>query len=359
MLTNKQRKLLKRAVIYSTCVRTQAIIAFALPFLWMFLIFIDNVVLDGQDFFTFGFWLMPVLELIDLAFLLVQGLYIRFAVRSKEWNDIVEKANITLQEPKTDELLIKAVSAGVLSAALANDNVGAEFRMDATVRLFKEMQAIRHMAMKMCVIFRERIPNRIHYVLAIVLIPTLVLTGTYVYRYIDILTTNSYDSKIAAASVYQAKEALEQGCQKVYIDDPLKDFDSNGYEVSGYLYENDTISNDSYIMIKIDNEGIITDVDYIFGVDVNDTKEANLERIQVELDKLHEMLMDSDLDAKTDYLTEKPYFPEETIEDFMNHSYYERMTSRFKGYFQVGYITSEKAEHDSNDDSYFYFMMGS
>ena len=40
-----------------------------------------------------------------------------------------------------------------------------------------------------------------------------------------------------------------------------------------------------------------------------DTKEANLERIQVELDKLHEMLMDSDLDAKTDYLTEKPYFP--------------------------------------------------
>ena len=182
MLTNKQRKLLKRAVIYSTCVRTQAIIAFALPFLWMFLIFIDDVVLDGQDFFTFGFWLMPVLELIDLAFLLVQGLYIRFAVRSKEWNDIVEKANITLQEPKTDELLIKAVSAGVLSAALANDNVGAEFRMDATVRLFKEMQAIRHMAMKMCVIFRERIPNRIHYVLAIVLIPTLVLTGTYVYR---------------------------------------------------------------------------------------------------------------------------------------------------------------------------------
>lgn len=179
------------------------------------------------------------------------------------------------------------------------------------------------------------------------------------YRYIDILTTNSYDSKIAAASVYQAKEALEQGCQKVYIDDPLKDFDSNGYEVSGYLYENDTISNDSYITIKIDNEGIITDVDYIFGVDVNDTKEANLERIQVELDKLHEMLMDSDLDAKTDYLTEKPYFPEETIEDFMNHSYYERMTSRFKGYFQVGYITSEKAEHDSNDDSYFYFMMGS
>ena len=43
MLTNKQRKLLKRAVIYSTCVRTQAIIAFALPFLWMFLIFIDDV----------------------------------------------------------------------------------------------------------------------------------------------------------------------------------------------------------------------------------------------------------------------------------------------------------------------------
>ena len=153
MLTNKQRKLLRRAVIYPTCVRTQAFIAFTLPFLWMFLIFIDNVVLDGQDFFTFGFWLMPVLELIDLAFLLVQGLYIRFAVRSKEWNDIVEKANITLQEPKTDELLIKTVSAGVLSAALANDNVGAGFRMDATVRLFKQMQAIRHMAMKMCVIF--------------------------------------------------------------------------------------------------------------------------------------------------------------------------------------------------------------
>ena len=45
MWTNKQRKLLKRAVIYSTCVRTQAIIAFALPFLWMFLIFIDDVAL--------------------------------------------------------------------------------------------------------------------------------------------------------------------------------------------------------------------------------------------------------------------------------------------------------------------------
>lgn len=83
MLTTKQKQLLRRAVLYPSMVITEMFVCFLLPFLWLLLIMIDDLVLQGQELFTVGFYAMPVLVFILLIILMGQGLYIQRARAKK------------------------------------------------------------------------------------------------------------------------------------------------------------------------------------------------------------------------------------------------------------------------------------
>ena len=53
----------------------------------------------------------------------------------------------------------------------------------------------------------------------------------------------------------------------------------------------------------------------------------------------------------------KPYFPQEIIDKFMDHSYYEDFTGEYLDSFSVGFITEEEENYELYGETYFYFMM--
>ena len=238
MLTTKQKQLLKRAVLYPSMVITEMFVCFLLPFLWLLLIMIDDLVLQGQELFTVGFYAMPVLVFILLIILMVQGLYIQRATRKEDWMEMVKMAKGKLEDPETNMLLEKAANVGFLAASLMTpEGFYAGARMAAEARLLKRMKAIRNTAIQMCILFREKVPNRIPYMLALIFVPVIILVGLYGFRYIDTIQTNRADAQRTADVVYHIEDVLDTTCADTYIQDPLAKFDRIGYTITADLYD--------------------------------------------------------------------------------------------------------------------------
>ena len=355
MLTDKQKKLLQRAVIYPTIVITGMVLSFTIPFLWLFLFMIDDLVLESQEFFVVGLYALFILVFIILAILFVLGIYIQRAVRKKEWIEMADMAKLKLEGSDGISLLEKAANIGLAMTPL---NFTSPAGMIAEVRLYKRMKAIRNAAMQMGVLFREKIPNRITYTFVFVLIPVVLLLGLFGFRYIDSIQTNRGDAQSTAKVVDHIEDVFETTCTDLYVQDPLAQFDRNGYTISGDLYEEGKISyKSSQIEIRVNNEGQIQSVDYRLGVNVQDTKENNLTRMEQELEQLYDLLMETDVEMTSESLKAKPYFPQEMIDAFMDHSYYEDISGEAEKDFYVGYITSEEENYELYGETYFYFMM--
>lgn len=359
MLTKKQKQLLRRAVLYPSMVITEMFVCLLLPFLWLLLIMIDDLVLQGQKLFTVGFYAMPVLVFILLIILMGQGLYIQRATRKEDWMEMVKMAKGKLEDPETNMLLEKAANVGFLTASLMTpEGFYAGARMAAEARLFRRMKSIRNMAMQMCILFREKIPNRIPYILALVLVPAGIMLSVYGVRYVDIIQTNRADAQRTAQVIYHIEDIFETTCADIYAQDPLEKFDRDGYTISADLYEEDMITYESSgIELSVNNEGQIQSVDYRLGVNVLDTKENNLTRMQQELDLLYSLLMETKVEMTSPNYYVKPYFPQEIIDKFMSHSYYEDFSGESLEAFHIGYITKEEENYEPYGETYFYFSM--
>lgn len=359
MLTTKQKQLLRRAVLYPSMVITEMFVCFLLPFLWLLLIMIDDLVLQGQKLFTVGFYAMPVLVFILLIILMGQGLYIQRATRKEDWVEMVKMAKGKLEDPETNMLLEKAANVGFLAASLMTpEGFYAGARMAAEARLLKRMKAIRNTAIQMCILFREKIPNRIPYILVLVLVPAGIMLSLYGVRYVDIIQTNRADAQRTAQVIYHIEDIFETTCADIYAQDPLEKFDRDGYTISADLYEEDMITYESSeIELSVNNEGQIQSVDYRLGVNVLDTKENNLTRMQQELDLLYSLLMETKVEMTSPNYYVKPYFPQEIIDKFMSHSYYEDFSGGSLETFHIGYITQEEENYEPYGETYFYFSM--
>ena len=320
---------------------------------------IDDLVLQGQELFTVGFYAMPVLVFILLIILMGQGLYIQRATQKEDWIEMVKMAKGKLEDPETNMLLEKAANVGFLTASLMTPEgfyVGT--RMVAEARLLKRMKAIRNTAIQMCILFREKIPNRIPYILVLVLVPAGIMLSLYGVRYVDIIQTNRADAQRTAQVIYHIEDIFETTCADIYAQDPLEKFDRDGYTISADLYEEDMITYESSeIELSVNNEGQIQSVDYRLGVNVLDTKENNLMRMQQELDLLYGLLMETKVEMTSPNYYVKPYFPQEIIDKFMSHSYYEDFSGESLEAFHIGYITQEEENYEPYGETYFYFSM--
>lgn len=359
MLTTKQKQLLRRAVLYPSMVITEMFVCFLLPFLWLLLIMIDDLVLQGQELFTVGFYAMPVLVFILLIILMGQGLYIQRATRKEDWMEMVKMAKGKLEDPETNMLLEKAANVGFLAASLMTpEGFYAGARMAAEARLLKRMKAIRNTAIQMCILFREKVPNRIPYMLALIFVPVIILVGLYGFRYINTIQTNRADAQRTAQVIYHIEDIFETTCADIYAQDPLEKFDRDGYTISADLYEEDMITYDSsHISIEVNNQGQIESVDYRLGVNILDTKENNLVRMEQELDTLYSLLMETQVEMTSENFRVKPYFPPAIIDKFMSHSYYEDFSGESLEAFHIGYITQEEENYEPYGETYFYLSM--
>lgn len=201
-----------------------------------------------------------------------------------------------------------------------------------------------------------RIPKARKYVLPIVLFLVILLIAVYIPQYISSRQKTDQQIAIASRSVYELQASLEKGCDYVNMSDPKERYRSGGYQVNGYLYSYDEPYG-SYINVTIENDGVIREVDYCIGIDIQADKEENLKKAETDIRKLNVMLKDSNVKASSAELLEDCTLLEEFETQFQESSYYECFLSRKNETTSVNYMTDPEEQYDEYSESDIYFSI--
>lgn len=222
----------------------------------------------------------------------------------------------------------------------------------------RKMRSVKEDVCRMAEIYRMKVPRAKGYVWLMSLVPILLLTAVYIPEFAASSRKAAQERERAAAVVYEVRDALESGCANVIIDDTAEEYQSYGYQVLVELYGRDG-KDHSRISLYIGNDGLISEVNYVLTIDIQDTKEANLERAQQNAAKLHEMLAASGAGAAEPVLLEQPELPDAFINQFLSGSYYDSINIHDENAnCSALYSTDPEDVNNEHDSFYFYLSMG-
>lgn len=366
MLDEEQKKIIKRYCIFPSLALAFLIVCMAIGLLWIILNMLGDLVFNSTTFYDIGVWVYLGIVVIYLILFIYFFLYAKIGMRKKRWQELVKEADVKLSNKDYSKSISALLGTRAASTLLdMSDNQNLEKVSDAldvasavgSVALVASMtKELSSNAKTVARVFDVEIPKAKKYVLSIIFIPIILLIATYIPHFVYSMENANNEALVASKSVYAIQKSFEKDCAIVSIDDPMEKYNSHGYDVSGRLYDYDNEYNSS-IYVTINNEGFIEDVTYSIDIDINKSKEYNLEKAKTDILKLNVMLNDSNVKALSSELTEEYELPEEFCEKFMEGSYYEKISYSINENVDVDYFTETKEDYDKYSSSYIYFTI--
>lgn len=365
MLTEQEKKLIRKYCLLPSLAKACLAMALLIGIVWILLVMISDIVFNGTPYMMGLYTYLAIVAIYTVAFIIC-FLIPRIGMRKEKWKQLSAKANVVLSNKDYSSqitAILGTKAAGYLlnqsehsHVNKAGDALNALAAVGSLVTVAQMTNELSNNAKLMANVFGIEIPKPGKYVLSIVLLPIFLLTAVYIPQFI--LSKQNMDSEAAMASksVYALQQSLQQDCDHVYIDDPKEAYNSNGYQVTGYLYDYNTPLN-SYISITVGNDGLINDIRYSIDIDIQLSKEENLETAKLDILKLNVMMNDSNVKAVSDELLEEYTLPEDFIAQFKKISYYENLIFRKNDTVSVDYMTNTKEEYDEYSESYIYFSI--
>lgn len=367
MLTEKEKKEIQRYCIYPAIVIAAIVIDILIGFFWAFLVMLDDMAFDSSSLYIPGLVVYIGIVVVYLVILLVLYVKVRSAGKRQSWIRLMSRAGLLAAGYEDSERLrqIQGMnSAGNLLNRFENtslkqtgDIMQTAAAAQTVAMVYKTVGAVKKDALRMAEIYRIKVPRAKKYVWLMILVPVLLLMAVYIPEFAASKRAADQERERAAAVVYNVRDALEKGCANVIIDDPMEEYQSHGYQVIGTL--NDRTDKDhSYISLYIGNDGQISEVNYVLTIDIQDTKEANLERVQQNAEEFHSLLLDSGAEAKEASLLELPELPSAFIDQFMSGSYYEGINIHDENAnCSAVYLTDPEDVNNEHDSFSFYLSM--
>ena len=130
----------------------------------------------------------------------------------------------------------------------------------------------------------------------------------------------------------------------------------SGYHVTGYLYDYDA-PDKSYVYVRVDNTGRITEISYYISVNIAAGKDENIERAKQDILKLNAMVKEAGVEALSSEILEECALPQEFISEFQAGSYYEEVSWSAGENVYASYITDLEEDYDEYSSSYIYFSI--
>lgn len=327
-MNEQEERLIRRYCLYSVAAKAFLAVALLIGALWGLLVMINDMVFNG-DFYFWGLVVyIGIVAAYVIAFIIC--FYIpHLGMQKDSWQQIVRKAEDVIEA-------LPVMGPPVTPSELTN-------ALNRDARLAADICGVR-------------IPKARKYVLPIVLLPVILLIAVYIPQYISSKQETDQQIAIASRSVYELQASLEKGCDHVNMSDPKEGYRSGGYQVTGYLYSYDEPFS-SYINVTVENDGVISEVDYCIGIDIQADKEENLTKAETDIRKLNAMLKDSNVKALSAELLEECTLPEEFKTQFQESSYYEGFLYRKNETISVNYMTDPEEEYDEYSESDIYFSI--
>lgn len=363
MLNDQEKKLIKMYCLFPVAAKAFLAMALLIGGVWLVLVMIDNMVFNG------GFYGLGIYTYIGIAAVYVIAFSVcilipRIGMKKEKWQQIISKAGIVMSNEDYSSqmaavfgakaaanLMDRSDNANVNKAGDALDALAAVGSLVTVTQMTNEIARNAKLTANVCGV---KIPKAGKYVFFIIFFPVLLLIAVYIPQFISSKQDSDRHIAVSSRAVYALQSSLQQDCDHVYIDDPKENYSDSGYRVTGYLYGSDEPLN-SYISVTIGNDGLINDVRYSVDVDIQASKEENLEKAELDVLKLNVMMNDSGVKATSYDLLEEYMLPEEFKSGFNDVSYYEDLTYQKNDTVFVGYMTDSKEEYDEYSESYISF----
>lgn len=368
MLTEKEKKQIQRYYVYPTIIIAAITIDLLIGFFWAFLVMLDDMAFNSASLYMPGLVVYIGIVVVYLVTAIVLYIQVRSAGKKQSWIQLMSRTGLLTtghEDPERLRQIHGMNSAGNVLGRFedtplkqAGEAVQAAAAVQTVAMVNKTVRGAKEDALKMAEIYRMKVPSAKKYVWLMVLVPILLLTAVYIPEFAASRRMADQERERAAAVVYEVRDALENGCANVIIDDPLEDYRSYGYQVIGVLNDRED-KDQSYISLNIGNDGLISEVNYVLTIDIQDTKEANLERVRQNAVEFHGLLVDSGAEAKEPVLLELPELPAAFTDQFMSGSYYDGINIHDENAnCSAAYSTDPEDVNNEHDSFYFYLRMG-
>lgn len=304
--------------------------------------------------------------LVGMALFLFQTIAVIFGARGKKWRQILEQAHA--DEVRGDYSAHLSLSLGLSSAGRLmshSDNektrtagdvataIGGIIGLAAIVGMLMDT---RKNARAVAEIEGIRLPSVKWQVVGIVLIPVVLLTAASIPAFIRSVERTKAEAETAWVTVQKLETVFEAHCDSTYGNDPRENYQEYGYGVSGRrFHENDV---ESYILVTVNNQGLVEDVTYACDVDLNITPEENLAQAAEDIGFFHELLVSGGVEFSEENLTLLPQFSEAFTRSFCDGSYYENCREEIEDQgITFWYHTEPEEEFDEYSEPYFYITI--
>lgn len=366
MFDEQEKKLIQRYCLWPKLAVASLLVAVFIGALWLILVMIGDLAMDAAGFYALGLYVYLGIALVYTVLFCVFFLTVRLGMRKQPWQNILQKAKTVLEtKDYSGELaaIFGSRAAGNLlryadndRANQAGDALQAAAAIGTVVTVSAMMNELSRNAKGVARLCGVPLKKTAAYVWPLVCIPIVLLIGVYIPHFVSSKQFAMQQAQTASVAVYQLKETLETDCAYVMIEDPLEEYRSDGYRVSGYLYDWDQEQN-SRIIVIIDNDGKVDEVTYMLDVDIARDKQDTIRRLRTDLSQLNALLLQSGLEARSPWLVAVHTMPEDFLTQFANTSYYEPIDFMTIDHITVSYETESEEDYDEYSASYVYYAL--
>ena len=336
MLSTREAKLVKRYYLLPKAAWYSLTALFLTGGLTILLVMIDNIGLGSKGFGNLQMAAMLVLMIAEGAACIACGVAARRGLGSAHWQELEREALGANADIETNPAVaggIGVAAAERLAGALDNDDLdalstGLEIAGAAmsAYGFFDTMRRMSRAAAAVAHAHGMELPGLGRTRLLIIGLPLLLLTLSFVPRFIDSAAHSSEAQEASARAIQAFNAALEPVCSYTLADDPLEHRQDSGYRASGNITdENGDIV--ASVSVETDECGTVDSVVYNADVDIARTPEENLAFAEESFARFYEAISSVDVEAEgiellDTGLANAPVLPEEFRQAFLTGDYY-------------------------------------
>lgn len=336
MLSTADAKLVKRYYLLPKAAWYSLAALFLTGGLAILLVMIDNIGLGSKGFGDLQLIAMTALMIAEGAVCIACGVVARRGLGSAHWQELEREAiggNADIGANPAVTGGIGVAAAGRLVDTLDNDDLdalsaGLEIAGAAmsAYGLFDTMRRMNRAAAAVARAHGMELPGLGRTRLLVIGLPLLLLTLSFVPRFIDSAAQSSASQEASARAIQAFNAALEPVCSYTLADEPLEHRQDSGYRVSGNITDEngDIVAN---VSIETDEYGNVDSVVYNADVNIARTPEENLAFAEESFARFYEAISSVDIEAEgiellDTGLVNAPVLPEEFRQAFLAGDYY-------------------------------------
>ena len=263
MLSARDAKLVKRYYLLPKAAWYSLVALFLTGGLAILLVMIDNIGLGSKGFGDLQLIAMAAFMIAEGAVCIACGVVARRGLGSAHWQELEREAiggNANIGTNPAVAGGIGVAAAGRLVDTLDNDDLdalstGLEIA-GAAMSAYGFFDTMRRMSRAAAAVARAHgmeLPGLGRTRLLVIGLPLLLLTLSFVPRFIDSTAQSSASQEVSADTIQAFNAALEPVCSYTLADDPLEHRQDSGYRVSGNITDED---GDIVASVSVEAEGI-------------------------------------------------------------------------------------------------------